>query len=590
MTLYGGIHRLPGKTRVTTVGSFPNDGWVEVGRLPNTKLPTLPGRYALQVMGKVGYTQWSGNLPDNGMVQVRLGDTSGFRHPDYAHQFSIKAALGPLNGIPFSFMAILDGAGSGITDPLWGGTWTGAEELRVMARTYRNGDAPTYSAEFDVADLVFMWWNLDDIPAASYYAEDHWPATPTVIGPLAGGFQPVFAASGLVGAIGEDWLHMFATDYTPRDSVQYRGPWMQSGYLTAGSWGNFVSKVGTHRWGKGHQAGVYRATTAEQTRFSGGAFFPLTQPTGAGFAPAIRAKDTHNFAGAGTLLHKYRLLSIKLDDLVDVDWVTHASQSVCVDYGVQTYIAWEPALAIASQPTVLMHGIPRVLPGTNMSYDWVITSNEARLFWESLLHGDTRSPDEGISTIAAFTRGIGASAFSGSREVAYNAFSWQDALTAPTGLVRDLNDVHFVQFNFETDPSRVVPVPAIPGTPIVIVPAREAIDTASLSEPPHDPDGEVNETAGMPYERISGVSGYVRQWPQYTGPRRIFSLVHRARTKAEADALLVFYRANPAFKWTPQHETANVPLVITQRPTAVPSAPAHYDVTLQATELVFVGP
>lgn len=586
---------------VTGIGSQPGpnggDGWQIVGRLSKSKLQANR-HYAFIVSGMTDDFRWAGTAPVRGIAQLCLGDTSGLKHPEYRHQVRMNIANGdgtPYFGVPFQFMVLFSSSPS-ISDPLWGSSWSNAEDLVLWARIFRDGDTANYAASFNVSMLSWLWFDLDTIPSNAQLVEEYYPSrnggTPAQNPLLNASPTNHFLTANQPGTAGELWLHFVNLLFQPRTTVNGEVPGFVHGHVTDGTFATFTEDLGQlFKWGCAGR-GLY-SPTGESPVHHFGSFWPLVQPSGT-CRIGFRGRDWHNNAGQETLVHRWRYLGLRIQDLPDVSTLrgpNGAPQTLVAAHLSEignVFIPHEPPTAqfLTSKRVYLAHGI-HAAETNRHSYSWFIQTHLGRQLWMPASFATARYPTEGVPVFAACEHALGADPIDPRYE---NGFLRIDGEPAPTR--HQVDDTSFAQFWPLEDPDVSIPPIGPIGNPIVIVPGREGPAISTMTGPPTPPDGAVEESPERAEVILRGTTGYMRSWPVLTGPRRVWRLTWSALRDAEASSLNTFLVANRVYRYRPPQETADVAVQVLERPqfsTIDPNGPV-WNCSQLVAELVFVNP
>lgn len=229
---YANLHQSP-SARVQTNGTQPGpplgDNWTQAAVLPSRAMPSGPGEYAVVVTGKYGEPLVSGAAPVSGVMQVCLGTTAGTRLPHMRSSHPLAMPLHAREGMPFQFLLIVS---SGYPDPVLGSSFTpsaGFSELCLWARTYLNGDPQAYYAEFTLADVSWLWFDLARIPSTDWLVNE---STAQTAFPNEQRYR-LQELSPAVGLAGETWLHFANFWYEPRQHLA-NAPRMRIGLVEDG--------------------------------------------------------------------------------------------------------------------------------------------------------------------------------------------------------------------------------------------------------------------------------------------------------------------------------------------------------------------
>lgn len=564
-----------GAKTVSTIGSQPGpiggDGWVTLSEIPTSRL--LAARhYAFWVTGKIGNFQRSGAAPVAGVVQLCLGTGAGTLHPLYLVEIGLGANLGPTDAVPFAFLLIFS---STISDPLFGATWPNTFPLQLFGRIYRRGDAANYSGSFDVTSLVWMWADLDAIPAG-----DQLTTRQTIGAPISTSSSPVPIAQSLnsiPGAAGDVWIHFWALSYRPGVGAI---PAFQVGYVKDGAFTGFTPMNGT-----GGELGLdHRGTQTHGVQHQHGGFW-VAPKVGAAYLPAI-AGHARQTGAQDTVFDRFQCLSIRLTDLGNVHYSSNPVELALTTWsnniggpGSNYYPLEVPAEGRTWEPWTFATGIP---DGPAPIDIWIL-DNQAFPLWVSFANQLIEDPLEGACCFAASSHGLG----SGNPGVQYRLFFVENS-PLPT-FPRTVRDIYLVTFYPVKDPDNEPPDPNDVGDPVEIIPGTESLGVASLLDPPLAPNVDLTEMSLAVRERLRGATGYERSWTHWVATRRPFTLTWGPVSAAQRDALIEFFRAHKTFRLTPPQEGA-VPAVVTTQLTWLSIDNLRFEVQLEAIELVYTGP
>lgn len=586
---YGDIVQQPGNATVSGIGSQPGpgggDGWQIVRALPSSKLPGGVGRYALFVSGKIGNIRISGaGRPSRAVLQVCLGWDTGPKSPHHKVNIWAGEQVGTFDGIPFQFL-MLQSASPSISDPFFGATFTNGvgNQFCLWARAYLNGDSQTYGVQFDVTDVVWLWFDLNAIPSQDQLAEHYYPSSPVA---LSTSRAAVYMNVNQPGVAGEKWLHLHNVTYSG-NAPGGLAPWFEFGATTsAGSLSGMNTKVGSVRWGMQRAMSLLGAT--EQPILPQGCFWAGQRPSGT-WQPVLAGRDRQS-SGA-TAVVRYGYVGINLANLPDVLLRADAidARATCNLLGgggpafPTVYVPLErPATGQVSAPAVFAHGV--VLTTALQSFDCIVLTNrQATIDWVDATAQSDFARQEGVSAMAMAPIGISPSA----PDIQYRAI-WAAGLLAPPAAL-DVADVYIVTAFLTRDPDVIPNLPGPVPSPVIIVPERQSAAPGSLPALPQQPHGW-QERPSRDSGEIRGAAGAARSWPLGTVVVRTWSLRWSALTGAETDALLAFFRANVAFKAKPPLGTADVAMFADVGQLPAPSLDAQLaSLEISAVELQWTG-
>lgn len=579
---YGDIVNQPGLRQVTGMGSVfgpgGGDGWQIVARLPRTSLPTGTGRFVIMVNGTMGQIQVTGSTPVDGYLQLCLGQSNGTISPIHQQKLSARESLGSLDGIAFQFLMVQSLAPS-IVDPTFGATFDNStgDEWCLWGRTYFAGDPQTYSVQFDVGNVSWLWLDADRIPAADLLCEVRTAPVNLTTTPAA-----VHINLNTPGSAGQRWLHLYNLTYTPRNyTIGGLAPGFQFGFYD----GTFVQpRVGTNwRWGQNRPGRIF----GPDMMLSQGAFWCGVQPAGT-FVPAIDGYDRQQPLGFYTTVTRSAYVGLRLDNLLDVlvrseTEVLGVTTNVASDppYGSISINLERPATGIVSAPSVLVHGIAQTTG--DQSYDVAVWTNRQRdIDGIDMCARSNGLTSEGVSLMAFGPQGLSASL----PDLQYRCIFAGGLAAPPVSLA--VRDFCIVQFNMVRDPSGVGAEPPTPVSPIILVPGRESAAPGSLSLPPVLPESAVTEGAGSSAVTIDASTGYRRGWPRWVKHRRPFTLRWSPMKASDADALQAFLEANAAFRYQPPRGAAIA--VVQLDPIELQPVSGHlWTLQMRVAELIFTS-
>lgn len=571
MAWYSDIYRVPAAATVTTVGTGPNDGWSLVARLPQSRLPAVNSGYSFLVVGKFGRFAASGAQPTAGIVQIRVGSSAGTVHPGFIAQASINdPSIGDL-AQPFAFLVHVN---SQVADALWGSAWSGSFDLCVYARTYLNGDPQAYAPSFDVADIAFQWWHTTAIPAGKWQA-----GSETAIALSPGpGWTTRISGPTAIGSTGQRWLCQQTMQFQSSGAIV---PQLQAGYTRNSSPAQFTSKIGSVRLGAPPR-GTFLAGRESPTHS-----WPILWQEVLPDATVRVSWQGRDPAGSTpfTAVQRHQWIAVRIDDMPDVAAVESASRpAMLTQNNVETGLyPFEPVVARNVLPVAMFYCVHT--PRVRSYHSWQIRVNDGRQAWRSTLAVQARDASEGVPDLALIREGLLPAPWS----IRYEAFQHTPAsiiLTQPD----DASDVVALQFHTDSDPSNVPGIPPTAGSPLVVVPGREAIDVSSLPDLPIEPSGDYVEVPlPLPTGVIRGETGYARSWPLLARPRRTMQVSWPAMSKAQHATLIAFLRANVFFRWQPIGATAKQAFAATSRPESSTVDNVLFTVRQNVARLVYTG-
>lgn len=587
---YADLQFGPPVAEVSGIGTGTNDGWSIIATLNADAMPAGASQLAFVISGGLAYAEWFGGAPQRAVMQVCLGTAAGLRHPEFIAEFPLNTLLGGGECIPWQFLVFI---ASAYPDSLLGSSIDPAvTELVLWARIFLNGDPQTYAARFRVTDTSWLWWDLGRIPAGHWAADEQ--ATPFTlqINPP----NNLTRVSGApIGAAGQTWLCFGNVWY---DSLIPQAPAFRFGTVPDGATATlFQTRVGnvdltavaptsfpaafSLRWGQSawpgianlqripalHQGCCWVETITNST----------TRPAMVGYAALGRC-------------YRYRWLGIRIDTLPDVLTRYEAGPQpggVPITAAWQdTYLARErpqPSPGILTEPIVIVHQVARTLGGPK-AYGTYVT--EA---------GNGQSPSIAQQAFPRVdqTLGEGASSFAIGRRTFSRtspAMQWRAHLVGLAGMpaaTQQVFDFTFVQFHPVRDPENTPTGPGSRPPAVVLVPGKQSLAVGSLPAPPFPPSSASNEGLRDDRPSIAGTTGYRRRWPVGTKAGRVFALTWTL-ADADAETLLVWLQANPAWRYTPPRGAA-VPVLSTSAPTAQQAGHRSMVVSIEVVVLIYTG-
>lgn len=587
MVLTGGLERFLLPRRVTGLGQFLADGWQIVARYPASKLQSGTGRYAFVVAGMISQLAFSGQLSD-AVAEVAIGSALGGSITSIAQHHRARVPFRDASirrtgeGVPFGFVVTIDDLTHSpdlFVDPTWGTSWSGAEDLVIVARAFTNGDPPNFDPEFFVSDAWVMHWDLQRLPASHYDARDFWPA---------GGQENNIAGEPWrrhkdwtlpQHPADEFWLYFAEVGYVPQHGSG--APWFAV-YQRQGS-GSEGSVMGTERWGMSARGREGFGSVMNECHALG--VVPLYKPQGNGFPMhlALAGVDQHGIASLRTRLVRWRLFGVHLETGQSVsDWAVlwggRVPGLIVPDGSATPYWGWEEQQTATNAVATIMQGGARSSGASIAAVRAVAKSDRGRDYWSPRFAAQLRNQTEGH-----LLQGVWPDALSAYGSEAQRRLHLWRALQTP-GPIDDGTDVCGLLWSFETNPSNQPQPLPLPSEPIVIVPSREAPDVSTLPLPPvADIDAERDHTPEVQVEHFITDIGYRRSWPTYLGLREPMTLRRSGLTLEQAVAMLDFFQDHPVFRLRLPGEDADAAL-LAQDPRLV-DGEGVYTVELRAARL-----
>lgn len=576
---------------VSSVGLGPTGGWSEVSRLRGSELSSSNNNWAFVVWGRMGTCAPTGPV-ENSLIEVILGDQTGNL------QFQYRAACGlnhahlrnALTGHPFFFLIVLDGVlGSNWFKPGVGPVtvWNTEDDIVLYARIAAREEG--IGGTFWVSDLNWLAFDLDELNASGdFYAEQVTYELPQFNNIESEGFKDWFATSAPIGNPGEEWLHFWYWHYNPQ--VVGEPDWTQLGYLTAGSFANFVPLVGTERLGR-QPLGPPHQTGSEVTYHWGG-WWPLEQPPGSGFAIGLRSRDRHPFAGVRSTWHAIRTFSVRIEKFAYYRSATHAEfEDVTSRQSFERFLPFEISIPAAADYTVLHQGIVQRDPAfaDRCFTPFCLAEGTFRLVRPAVQRVGNAYAEEGTLCQTMIPEALSSA---GSAVESRYRFHYWERYEIPAfqfNELWDVLDVATVGFYMDDDPQSIPLPPGQQLPPIIVTPGREALGLSQLNELPLAPEVRITlEDSATIIEHVSD-QGVRRTWPKFVGVRGFFRWDWNGLTVTERQTLEAFIEQNPTFKWTPPHENAQAFAWIT-RPEFLDLGRKRYAVSLDVAQLIHIGP
>lgn len=578
MTQVAYLERLDdrGSKTVDTIGTQPGpvggDGWSVIAQLPTSRLQTNR-HYAFWVTGKVGAIRFSGpGTPTAGILQIALGDGGGLVHPNYTLELGLAINLQAGEALPFAFLVMFDPAGL-ITDPLWGGVWNNVFPLQLVGRIYRRGDPATYSAAFEVSDLVWTWADLDAIPSTDQLLTRQ--NTPVGL-PQQATAAPIAQSINTVPAPdGDLWVHFWALSYKPQVGSF---PTWEVGHVDSGTFTNFAARVG----GGGSLLGLgHLGTNVYGVEVHLGGFW--CAPRSGVTMPALAGRDQPGLGPSpGTGFHRFDVLSLRLAALGNVYYSSDPEELAAATASLTDgnfYPLEVPAEGRTWEPWTFAFALP---VATATALDLVLQTNTGETLWQPTALCTALLTQQGVPCMASAPHGLG----SGNPGVQYRLRFWEPG---NTGQARTVRDIYLLTVYPVKDPDNQPPDPLDVGDPLEIVPGTEGPGVGSLLDPPLAPNVGMPETGSMERHRIAGATGYSRGWPTWIGTRRAWPLTWGPVTEAQRDDLVEFLRAHRVFRITPQRD-APVAVVETSGVQWSQIDVVRWQVRVDVAELVYLDP
>lgn len=569
--VWGSMASQMGEVVCTAVSALPgppaNDNWQVVAEAPDNAGIVAGSRCAVLVSGTILPRPRVGTLPRFGLVQVCLGDSTGFLNPWHHVSYQARQLLrNGAGGVPFQFLVVLDLAGSGVGDPWWGGTWPSGRVMQLWARTWLNGDT-AYPCEFAVADVTWLAFDLSTIPAGRHFVEQQAPPAPVSVNSTA--FVDQHISSAVPGAAGQRWLYLVNAAIGPTSTVDLLS--LQSGTTATGSLSAMSVRLGTRPWAL--RGGTINGTP-ERHHLGGLSTF---------LRPAGTLQWGYRASGLG-LLHAWRVFGLRVDELPEVQ-ARAVTESLSGAGNLPAVILHEPPPlnGMIARPVYLASCCATTGDPLLQHFRLRVGTNRNVALWPG--RPSQAAAGDGLPLFAAAQFGLGRG--DGAR--------YEIALLRDNGAgmssIFAANDVEALQFWLVQDPSIQAPNPSNPGPPVVIVPAREGAGVASQSDLPIQPATPIPMQVEMAEAAIQGAAGVRRTWPLFTGPRRVWELPWPVLSEAQRLTLEAFLDANVTFRWRPPQETSAIAVKQIGPPTwqmLDPRGPT-WACSVPVAELIWVG-
>lgn len=602
-TRYGDVY-VDGSTSTVTMMA-PDPGRVaanfqRIATLPHGTMPTGARSYAIFVRGMLHNIRNATATPPwtRAMAEICLGTTAGLVASQAVVLINLEPAAGMRTAIPFELLLVTDPS----SNNEWGGTLSISNNLEVClyARIDRNRDndvGQQYS--YAVSNVEWLWLDRTAIPVGDIVVQQPTPGTgfPTSGGVPTGLTSTPFVCTfpTQVGTASQQWLHFMHWSYRSAlgsSSVNLRrAPCFKVGqYLPATT--TYDYKIGTGpninepRFGleRNFPSNIGNLRVRPILRTT--AWWHQSNPSSGTFFPTFWAVQPQPYVAAAFVNVEYSI-ALRLDLLDDVlvrtetTWpsLTGNRYSPPPAEG-SAYLALErPATGSPTAPIIMARGIVETT-GTQ-DYCLEIWSNTGSPISTSTVHAQSDiGKGEGVLLSTMSRMGL-----AGTTSAIQYRTRWTGGdQAASTSLT--VRDVQILQLNLVqgVDPDPTLPAVA---SYLTLTPGRESANPATLSPLPIAPDAEQGEDATVATEAIAGTTGYVRTWPLFARVRRQFSLQWSALSGANATTVADFLRDNPAFRFRPHRETADIAVVQLDAPSIEQASGHVYAIGVRVAELIW---
>lgn len=600
-TRYGDVY-VDGSTSTVTMMA-PDPGRVaanfqRIATLPHGTMPTGARSYVVMVRGMLHNVRNStATAPwTRAIAEICLGTTAGLVASRDLVQIMLEPALGPRTSIPFELMLVTDAANE------WGATLSISSALQIClyARIDRNRDTDAgQQYSYQVSNVEWLWLDRTAIPAGDIVVQTPTPGTeaPTSAGVLTGLTSTPWTCTfpTQAGTASQKWLHFLHWQYRSAlgsSSVNIRrAPCFKVG--------QFLPATATYDYKLGTGPNVNEPRFGLERNFPSNignirirpimrttAWWYQQNPSSGTFFPTFWAVQPAPYVAAGWVVVEYSI-ALRLDLLDDVLARTETSWPALTGNRYTSspaegsnYLALErPATGSPTAPIVMARGIVQTT-GTQ-DYCLEIYSNTGSAISTSTVHARSDiGRGEGLLLSTMSRMGLAGT----TSAIQYRTRWTGGEFAAATSL--DVRDVQILQLNLVqgVDPDPTLPAVA---SYLTLTPGRESANPATLSPLPIAPDAEQSEDATVATEAIAGSTGYVRTWPLFARVRRQFSLQWSALSGANATTVADFLVANPAFRFRPHREGADIAVVQLDAPNVEQVSGHVYAVGVRVAELIW---
>lgn len=584
---YMGLYKEPTNTEVQGFGSAFNDGWQIVARLPRDLLPSgSTKRMAIYVRGVMTDPTYQGpNLPQRGLMQVCLGSDAGLRGQVHRVNLGIRehytAIFRPSDGVQFAFLMVqqaASGSEAAIVDQDFGATMnTGASDLVLWARSAWNGDTPAYAGTFKVADVQWLWIDMDAMQANDHVHAD--VGTPLTLLDGAASVQTLVASSRTQNA-DEMWLTIANVIQRPY-ALGYQGATLQCGHTADGVRGEWSqSRAMLHNNG------------LEQVRCSMGMFF-YTEGAGGGQTPYVKGWDNALLGPPfNTQVLRAVMLNVRVDVLTDFhyQWLDYDT----ITNGAPTWVHPDettvfqqlerPASLLSLSPVLLLQESWSAGPTVAESAHLRCKRHDSA----SHLHipGAYCWADKTLGEVVPVQSMLQVSM------PAQSAMQFDNYLFVRTNSnhYRNVRFPQILMLHPVYDPDAANSPPWVEPAAVWLQVGREGVPTTSLDYLPIAPDAQLQQTTqGARVLSLRTKVGYSRSWPLFRKARRVWRARWSALSRSDADTLMAFLAANKSFKMPkPYGLRGDLPVVQSGNVTRSDDGAGIVTIEVTIVELIYV--
>lgn len=563
---------------ITTYGSNPNDGWSTCVEVSTPSWFDANEDVAMWVTGFMGDPVYT-VTPPNAVIEVALGDsdasTGSTTYTDATQRLRMVSPLafpGRFRGCGFAFLKFFQSGGAG--------QWPRTRKLRVYARTDLRGDPTTAAPSFLVSDLHVLFLRLSKFGVNPLGVDSTLSGNNNV---ASEAFKDWGSQTFNSLTASTTWLTFNSVNYSPRNG-SLAPQWKLDREHGIGP--TVATQLGGDRYGL-RARGSSDGTGAQVQYWTGAARVMAVPDTS--ITMRLLGRDKHSDTGNRTAALRWRMLAIPL---YDQNLESHATD------GTKTGLINNPLLAEVSYPLEVNNGyVSEYLLGSSYFPKTVNgIQNEAA---SGAVIQRSSGPYIAAHSMVAYTMGEDEGHplnLFGYDSTTPTAIQWKfrayhsfyetvpgvniDALEVSAFGFMPENDPNFVPYNGET-----------PGAESQTDPEREAVNLATLTALPIDPDQAVPCTLETVRADMLTKIGYRLTWPRLSTPRRRWRFTWAGLTRTQRDTILSFVAglSERACKWTPPRATAAVPVAFTTLPQSRDDGKLH-TVTAEALELVLLAP
>lgn len=551
--------------RVTTVGQQygppGGDNWTKLGSLSSDQMKSGQSEYVMSISGTIGNVLLVGSGSTRGLIQVCVGLASGLKFPHLSTFIDVNQVLSAEEGIPFNLLLF---ANSVEPDPVLGSFYDpSTQELCLWARSFTNGQAQTWYAEFDVCNVAWLWFDLTNIPAgesamySSDYAVSSSPLPPTNYDDRA----------PAAGNDGEEWLHFMAIRYRPGfhggRAPAYHGFVMPDG----STWSSREVKLGF-----GGYSGMNRAQAV-----TGGNFIPTmnhggwwthshtNSTTRAGFdfteLPSIAARS---------LLDNWKWFGVRIDTLPDVvQRVEQDDPGQGLPGGVRSVDSWQETYLAVERPRPDPGILTNPIVMVQQEVHWLnLVGAYGSVISEEQNSADVQSP-RCVPQFRKMTLEGGVAQAYGRRQFMVGSPAMQYRIHAvgssasPPG-IQTLTSFRFLQFHPVRDPNNLTTPPAAILPAVTLSPGRQSPGPAALPVPPSAPESTSQSRQERDAAAIADAVGYRLSWPLGSRPVKILEVSWGPLSRADALAVLSFLQSSRFWRYTDERQVDHSAMTVSQ--------------------------